>query len=228
VNITYFNNGSFLMTQGNDNYGLDVAASSIVSITLNYYYCPNSVLANNIRSFTLLRNNRSVNLVWQTDNDLAANNYSVEVSRNGTDFTVIDQRQAAGTGSHEYSFQYNAPNGENGKLYFRVKQTDSKGAVHYTAIRTVSFTENGTLSSTVFPNPAGRNVQVQFESLQTGTLDVDLVNMTGQVLQHISHQVSKAANLPVQFAVQPAKGMYWLRVGNRQTGERSVTRLTIL
>jgi Secretion system C-terminal sorting domain len=228
VNITYFNNGSFLMTQGNDNYGLDVAASSIVSVTLNYYYCPNAILANSIRSFNLLRNNRTVDLVWQTDNDVAANTYSVEFSRNGVDFTAIDQRSAAGTGSHEYGYRYSAPQGETGKLYFRVKMTDSKGATYYTAIRTASFTENGTLSSTVYPNPAGRNVQVQFESLQTGTLEVDLVNTMGQVLEHSTHQVNKAATLPVQFSAQPAKGMYWLRVGNRQTGERSVTRLTIL
>jgi hypothetical protein len=228
VNITYFNNGSFLMTQGNDNYGLDVAASSIVSVSLTYYYCPNSVLANGIRSFNLMRNNRSVNLVWQTDNDVAANKYAVEFSRNGTDFSAIDQRPSAGTGALQYSFQFTAPNGETGKMFFRIKQTDAKGAIHYTAVRAVSFSENGTMATTVFPNPAGRNVQVQFESLQSGTLEVDLVNTMGQVLQHNIFEVNKAATLPVQFNSQPTRGMYWLRVGNRQTGERSVTRLTIL
>jgi len=113
-------------------------------------------------------------------------------------------------------------------MFFRIKQTDAKGAVHYTAVRAVSFSENGTMATTVFPNPAGRNVQVQFESLQSGTLEVDLVNTMGQVLQHKTFEVNKAASLPVQFNSQPTRGMYWLRVGNRQTGERSVTRLTIL
>jgi hypothetical protein len=45
VNFTYFNNGSFLMTTGNDNYGLDVAAVSDVTIRVVYYFCPLIILS---------------------------------------------------------------------------------------------------------------------------------------------------------------------------------------
>jgi hypothetical protein len=228
VNITYFNNGSFLMTQGNDNYGLDVAASSVVSVTLTYYYCPASVLAKGLSAFSITREGRNVTLDWKAENEDPANQYTVELSSNGTSFHPIANQNASAIGSAAYSYTYQATGNETGKLYFRIKRVDAKGNITYSDIHTVTFGENSSLATTVFPNPAGRNVQVQFETLQTGTLDLDLVNTMGQVLQHQSVVVTKSSGLPVQFHQQTAPGMYWLRVGNRQTGERSVTRITIL
>lgn len=228
VNITYFNNGSFLMTQGNDNYGLDVAAASLVSVTLTYFYCPNAVLAKGLSAFSLSREGQNVALGWKSDNEVAGNLYTVEMSHNGKDFSSVMQQTSTATGSVAYNYTYQASAHESGKLYFRIKKVDALGHVTYSDVHTVSFTENGSLATTVFPNPAGRNVQVQFESLQTGTLDLDLVNTMGQILQHQSVEVNKAAGLPVQFRSQLSKGMYWLRVANRQTGERSMTRVSIL
>jgi hypothetical protein len=228
VNITYFNNGSFLMTQGNDNYGLDVAAASVVSISLTYYYCPSSVLAKGLSAFSLTRDGQNVALAWKAENEVLSNKYTVEMSRNGRDFQPISQQSATTTGSAVYNYVFTAAANESGKVFFRIKKIDDKGNVTYSDIHTVSFGENGSLAATVYPNPAGRNVQVQFETLQTGTLDVDLVNTMGQILQHQTVVVNKSQGLPVQFHQQTAKGMYWLRVGNRQTGERSMTRVTIL
>ncbi len=226
--VTYFNNGSFLMTQGNDNYGLDVAAQSNVTLRLSYYYCPNAVLATGIRSFDILRDNHSLSLTWLTENDLLSNSYSVELSHNGIDFTTLDQRQAASTGSVLYNYKFTAPSGENGSMYFRVRQTDMKGISHFSAVKSVSFSNLGSMSATLFPNPAGKHVQVQFQNLQSGTLDVDLVSTVGQVLQHNRFVVNKTSTLPLDLDSQPRKGMYWLRVRNLQTGEQSVNRLTFL
>jgi hypothetical protein len=228
VSITYFNNGSFLMTQGNDNYGLDVAASSIVSVTLTYYYCPLAVLAKGLSAFSLTREGHNVVLGWKADNEVSTNRYTIEMSRNGKDFQAVSQQPASTTASAAYNFTYQASPNESGKLYFRIKKVDASGNVTYSDIHTVSFSDNGSLAATIYPNPAGRNVQVQFETLQTGTLDLDLVNTMGQILQHQTVTVDKASVLPVQFHQQTAKGLYWLRVGNRQTGERSMTRVTIL
>ena len=228
VNITYFNNGSFLMTQGNDNYGLDVAANSVVSVTLTYYYCPSSVLAKGLSAFSISREGQNVALGWKADNEVLTNRYTIEMSRNGKDFQPIAQQSASTTGAATYNYVYKASPNESGKVYFRIKKVDDKGNVTYSDVHTVTFGDNGVLATSVYPNPAGRNVQVQFETLQTGTLDVDLVNTMGQILQHQTVVVNKSAGLPVQFHQQTAKGMYWLRVGNRQTGERSMTRVTIL
>lgn len=228
VNVTYFNNGSFLMTQGNDNYGLDVAANSVVSVTLTYFYCPSSVLAKGLSAFSLTHEGQNLALGWKSENEAVGNHYTVEMSRNGKDYTAVMQQTSTGTGSVAYNYTYKASAGEKGKLYFRIKKVDALGNVTYSDVHTATFTENGSLATTVFPNPAGRNVQVQFESLQTGTLDLDLVNTMGQVMQHQSVEVNKAAGLPVQFRSQLSKGMYWLRVANRQTGERSMTRVSIL
>jgi hypothetical protein len=64
-----------------------VAASSIMSITLIYYYCPSASLANSVPQLQPPAQQPHSQHVWQTDNDVAANTYSVEFSRNGVDFT---------------------------------------------------------------------------------------------------------------------------------------------
>jgi hypothetical protein len=83
---------------------------------------------------------------------------------------------------------------------------------------------NGTLYSTVYTNPRQR-CRCSSKASRQAPWEVDLVNTMGQVLEHSTHQVNKAATLPVQFSAQPAN---ILAARRRPTGERSVTRLTIL
>jgi hypothetical protein len=227
VAFNYFNNGSYLMTNGNDNYGLDVAAFSEVTIRLTYYFCPNVVLPSGMKNFQVKRNNRKVQINWVTENEKTGNTYKIEMSANGRDFVAVNKQDATGIGIKNYAAEYDAKNSDRGRLYFRVQQTDVQNRVSYSPVKTVSFDENGLINPSIFPNPAVKTMNVQFESAQTGTLSVELVNTTGQVLQQNTVRAVKTNSLQFDLKQKYPRGSYWLRVRNLATGEQSVNRVAL-
>jgi len=227
VAFNYFNNGSYLMTNGNDNYGLDVAAFSEVVIRLTYYFCPNVVLASGMRNFQVKNNNRKVQINWVTENEKSGNKYVVEMSKNGRDFIAISRQEATGIGTKDYGLEYDAKSSDNGRLYFRVQQTDLQNRVRYSPVKTISFDENGLINPSIYPNPAIKTVNVQFESPQTGTLMLELINTTGQVMQQSTVRATKMNSVQFDLKQKYPRGAYWLRIRNTGTGEQSVNRVAL-
>jgi hypothetical protein len=227
VNFTYINSGSATMLQGSNNFRLDVQANTDVNFTLSYYWCPNAILSSGMKNFSVVRTNRQVSLKWITENEKISNNYTIEYSRNGTSFTALDTKSAMTVGTAQYEYLFVPPTGENGRIFFRIRQTNALGKEFISTIKTVSFSENSTINTTIYPNPAKKQVTVQFDSPQSGSLEVDLVNTLGQIMEGNKYTVSKNSTLQVNFSKTHQKGLYWLRVKNQQTGEQSVTRLTI-
>ena len=227
VAFNYFNNGSYLMTNGNDNYGLDVAAYSEVEIRLTYYFCPNVVLASGMKNFQAKKNNRLIKLEWTTENEKSGNRYAVEMSRNGRDFIAVSNQNSAGTGIKNYKFDYTASGSDKGRLFFRIKQTDAQNRESYSPIKTISFDENGLINPSIYPNPVVKTMNIQFESAQTGTLRVELLNTVGQVMQQTSVKAIKSNSLQFDLQQKYPRGSYWLRVSNTGTGEQSVSRVSI-
>jgi hypothetical protein len=227
VNFTYINSGSATMLQGSNNFRLDVQANTDVNFRLSYYWCPNAILPSGMKNFSVVRSNRQVSLKWITENEKISNKYIIEYSRDGNKFSALDTRSAMAVGTAQYEYLFVPPTGENGRVFFRIRQTNAQGKEFISAVKTVSFTENGTINTTIYPNPAKKQVTIQFDSPQSGSLEVELVNTLGQIMESNRYKVSKNSSLQVNFSKTPVKGLYWLRVRNQQTGEQSVTRLTV-
>lgn len=227
VNFDFTNTGSTTLLQGSNNYRATVQTYALGSFRLAYFWCPNTVLSSSMRNFSLVRNQDQLSLRWITDNEKLSNRYTIEYSKDGRNYTALDTRQAMAVGTAQYDYSFTPTAGEQGRMYFRIRQVNAQGKVSYTAVKTISFTENGSLQTSVYPNPAKHQVVVQFESPQTGSLEIDLVNTLGQVQEHHKQQVSRAGNVTVPFKQSHARGIYWLRVRNTATGEQGVTRLTI-
>ena len=149
------------------------------------------------------------------------------MSKNARDFIAINKQDASGNGIKNYNVDYAAQNTDNGRLYFRVQQTDVQNRVSYSPVKTISFDENGLINPSIFPNPAVKTVNVQFESPQTGTISVELINTTGQVLQQNTVRAAKMNGLQFDLKQKYPRGSYWLRVRNLGTGEQSVSRLAL-
>lgn len=227
VSYTYFNNGSFLMTTGNDNFGLDVAAISNVTIRVVYYFCPNAVLKSGMRDFNVKKNNRKVDLRWTTENESTSNKYVIEWSRNGREFSPLAVMDAQGTGNRDYQYSYEPEANLKGKVFYRVKQLDGGSKETYTGVQGLTIGEDGELNPSIYPNPATNNVMISFQTAQTGNMVIELVNLSGQIVQM---RTTKATLLPrLQFIINPGfpAGNYWLRVKNINTGEQATKRLLL-
>jgi hypothetical protein len=227
VSFDFTNTGSTTLLQGSNNYRATVTTFALGDFRLVYYWCPNSVLAANPIRFSAVRNQENVLLQWSTDFEVRNNRYQVEFSRNGINFSALGTTQATVNGKASYSYRFVPEAGEKGKLYFRIRQTDARGKEKLTAIKSISFADNSVIGTTVYPNPVVREMNIRFESLQTGQLNIDLLNSSGQVLEHSARQVSRAHVLTLNLSRTYQKGIYWLRIRNSQSGEQSVTRLSL-
>jgi len=174
-----------------------------------------------------VRDGRNISLRWITDNERLSNRYTIEISRDGRSFETVDARTAMTTGTARYDYSFAPSSPEQGRVYFRIRQTNAQGRLAYTPVKTISFSENGSLQASVYPNPVRKQLVLQFESPQSGPLDIQLVNTMGQVMESQKQQVSKAGTLPLQLSRQHGHGVYWLRIRNLATGEQGITRLTI-
>ncbi len=227
IDYTYFNNGSFLMTTGNDNYGLDVASVSEVTVRVVYYFCPSAILKSGMRDFSVKKSSRRVNIGWTTENESAANKYIIEWSRNGREFNSLAMMNAQGTGIRNYQYSYEPDGNLKGKVFYRVKQLETGEKESYTQVQGLSFGESGELNPSIYPNPATNNIMISFQSAQTGNMVIELVNLSGQTLQMRTTRAVAMNNLQFVIDSQLPSGNYWLRVRNTNTGEQSVKRLLL-
>jgi hypothetical protein len=227
VNFDFTNTGSTTLLQGSNNYRATVQTFALGSFRLAYYWCPNALLSSGMRNFSVVRDGNNVSLRWITDNEKLSNRYAIEISRDGQRFEAADVKSAMTTGTARYDYTFTPTSGDQGRVYFRIRQTNAQGKSAYTAVKTIAFSENGTIKATSYPNPVRRQLVLQFESPQSGPLEIQLVNTMGQVIESQKQQVSRAGSLPVQFSKQHGKGVYWLRIRNQSTGEQGVTRLSI-
>lgn len=230
VNFTYFNNGSWLMTTGNDNYGLDVAAVSEVTIRVVYFFCPNTVLSSGMRNFNVRRANRRAEISWTVDDDNEGNSYKPEYSFNGRDFNAFDDLRGQGRGNRLYRVSHDIPEQADTRIYYRVKQQKPGGETFYTSIQRLNLDKDvaSSLTPALYPNPARDQVNLGFSSPQTGTLTMDLVSLTGQVLQSRTLRATGLTNVQFPLRAGLPAGTYWLRIANRELKQAELVRLMII
>ena len=209
-----------------------VTLNTQVNISTTYSYCPMSILPEGKLSFSARKtDNSNIALSWIKENETTGITYIPEVSTNGYDFSGIgamqSQQPASSATVVKYEFDYAAPKSAGGKLYFRLKQTDAGGKVQYSAITSVSIENLQELALTVFPNPADKVINLQFNTAQKHSLQADLVNSVGQIVErnHIASNGSQQYALTFTKKHQP--GIYFIRVTNTANRTQYTSRVMI-
>ncbi len=103
-------------------------------------------------------NEKTIQLKWQTANEINVSHINIQRSLNGKDFTTIGNVNAR---CCEYSFTDNSlPLKVDGKLYYRLEIVDKDGSKRYSEIRNVELgIRNKAIS--VYPNPAKDIVNIE-------------------------------------------------------------------
>ena len=146
----------------------------------------------------------TIQLTWQTSDEVNTNYFELQRSFNGKDFFEIATEKAIGQGSNFYHSIDRQP--QAGKNYYRLKILDKDGRVTYTLILTIT-TDNSAAKFTMYPNPA-RNVLVLACSGTNGSAVITIYNQSGQkVLER------KMANSNVTIPISHlAKGVYSVKI----------------
>lgn len=233
VTINYTIIPSFFALGIGSHYTLNyVTMATNINMSITYTYCVNSVLpAGKLDFFAKAPNNNDVELSWTKENEQNNILYGIEMSTNGVDFTSIgtmkSQKPETNGTVVKYEFDYNWANGISDKLYFRVKQTEAEGKIKYSAIKWVDREGNSLAKISVFPNPALGEVTLQFKTPPQNSVQVQLINSVGKIVQtsRINMNGSKLGSL--SFNSKYAPGVYFLKVIDEKTKEQEVSRLII-
>ena len=137
-----------------------------------------------LHDFTASKQNKSVDLNWQTSNEQNSKHFDVEFSKDGSIFESIGRVNAAGSSStlKNYSLAHLSP--VNGINYYRLRMVDVDGTFKYSAVRTVKFST--TILITAMPNPTTDRVYIT--SNEAGVLQsVALFSINGKLLQQLNN-----------------------------------------
>ncbi len=136
--------------------------------------------------FTATKQNKVVDLNWQTSIEQNSSYFDVEFSRDGSKFESIGKVKASASSStlKNYSLKHLSP--VNGLNYYRLKLVDVDGSFTYSAVRTVKFSNS--MSIAIMPNPTADRVYIT--SNEGGILQsVSLYSISGKLLQQVNNFV---------------------------------------
>lgn len=152
--------------------------------------------------------NNTVNLTWQTTQEVNAGYFEIQRSIDGSKFinvTTVAAKGSAGTGANYIA---NDDNPAPGKNYYRIKMVDKDGAFEYSAARVVDMSTN---TVAVSPNPAKGSVNVY--SINGKALQ--LIDGAGKVVLTGS---LKSGNNTINTA-RLASGVYMVKITNSDNSE---------
>jgi hypothetical protein len=154
----------------------------------------------------------NVNLLfWETASEKNNIGFDVEKSTDGVSFQKIGFVKGQGTSVSLQPYQF-TDKAIWDLSYYRLKQLDASGPWTYSntiSIAAEAKTEN---LLEIFPNPTDGFLNVNFSSNSTQSIDIELVNALGQVVQQHTQAAEMGAN---RFSMQlfgQVSGMYTLRV----------------
>ncbi len=128
--------------------------------------------------------NNTVAINWETKFEQNVNEFSVERSANGTEFSTIGT--VAATNKVEGSkYNFTDVNPIEGVSYYRIKSTDFDGKTSYT--KTLVANTKKTAGIKLFGNPVRNNIVLSHDKAARGSV-IRIYNSIGSLLQTINVQ----------------------------------------
>jgi len=230
IGTSYTVSGGLITLDGGANDTTTIVTTIWGTLNLTYYWCPSLPLATAISNFSASKKDNYVMLQWIAANDQNNINYEIEYSRNGEDYAPVGNVPAniatAGTVT-QYQYKYNPSPADMGEIYFRIKRTDASGNISYSMIKVVNLSATHRIGIQTYPNPVVKTVMVQFDENQNGNFMLELVNITGQVIQQKSVVLSGSNMTRLDLDTHPIRGLYFLRAKNISNNKQYVTKVMI-
>lgn len=151
----------------------------------------------------------NVSLKWQVKDDETGNEYSIERSAEGSNWTAIGRQSATAhaANAHYSQLDKDVP---GTRAYYRVKLTTAGGRITYSALRRVDL---DAVSMQLQPNPATGKTNLVFRSSGAGIATVQLIDMNGKVVLQRAIAVAAGNNVyPLQLNDSVSAGIYTVQL----------------
>lgn len=171
---------------------------------------PPATLPVTFQSFYVNRQGANIQLTWVTSQEENNKYYAVERSSDARSWKQAAIVMGAGTTSLISKYNHTDKNVTDAVVYYRIRQTDMNGDVHYSAIRTI---KNDNQSTCNIYASSKQTITVDLNSDVKENITVQVVSMNGQVVKRQNfNQASYRLTLnipnvtPGVYAVQVSDG----------------------
>jgi hypothetical protein len=174
------------------------------------------ILPIKLLEFTAELANERVDLDWITESEVNNDYFTIEKSRDGFTFEVVDVISGAGNSSVTRKYELKDDKPFVGTSYYRLKQTDYDGKHSYSEVETI-INELDFTDAQVNPNPVENFAQLSFNSKLEDNIEVQIFDVTGKMVLDNKFVANKGLN---NFKLETGllkSGMYFINVNNSKS-----------
>jgi hypothetical protein len=152
-----------------------------------YSYSASCQFPLNVLLFTAIKDDKTVNLNWQTTAEKNISHFTVQRNVSGTDFTNLGDIPAlSDTTIHSYAYPDNVENITANKVFYRLKIIDKDGLYTYSDLLPVELSANPTGSNAnalkVYPNPAKDQLTILFNLQNAAEAELRIIDISGKIV----------------------------------------------
>lgn len=182
---------------------------------------PPATLPVTFQSFFVNRQAANIQLTWATSEEVNNKYYSVERSTDARSWKEIAIVLGAGTTDLVSRYSYTDKNVTDDVVYYRIKQTDMNGNVHYSAIRTIRNDKQAACNIYAFSK---QTIIVEINSDVKENITVQVVNMNGQLVKR--QNFNQASYRIMLNMPNVTSGVYAVQVSDGN-GLKEVKKITL-
>jgi hypothetical protein len=142
-----------------------------------------STLPVTFNQFTVSKTGSDVLIAWATSNEINNNNFEVQRSFDGSNWSSIAVVMGAGNSTTIQQYKYTDKNVQAATVYYRVRQVDIDGNFSFTAIKSIT---NASTTATAKIYSAGKTVRI--EAANAPSMTVRVFTSNGQLIAQQNFQ----------------------------------------
>jgi len=157
------------------------------------------------------------NIIWETAQEFNNDHFEIERSYDGENFEKIAYIAGSGTKNSTTTYMFFDDKVNNDfNVYYRLKQVDFDGFIHYSNIIYLNGNEENASSVTLYPNPLeeGTTLNLKFGDFDEGDAQISLYDLAGKLIDSYTIDAVKPNGI---YEVEDkdlllAKGTYLLEI----------------
>jgi uncharacterized delta-60 repeat protein len=165
-----------------------------------------------LTSFTAVRQNKFVQLNWETASEQNTASFEIERSADARSFTKLGSVKSSGNSSSAKNYVFTDAQPVTGANFYRLKMVDIDGSFTYSKVVVVNM-NSITKGLQIFPNPVKDVLYVQATGSETAI--VQITDAAGRIMKQQKIQLNGSTSFSVEVQSFPAGKYYMLLQGNQ-------------
>jgi hypothetical protein len=180
-----------------------------------YSYSASCQFPLNLLLFTATKDDKTVNLNWQTTAEKSISHFTIQRNVSGADFTDLGDIPAlSDTSVNSYAYPDNVENITTNKVFYRLKIIDKDGLYTYSNLIPVELSANPTGSNAnglkVYPNPAKDQLCVLFNLQNAVEAELRIIDISGKIVFRNTVNNNPGNNIVFINLAVVSSGMYYV------------------